>query len=493
LAEVPSEHSQANNFARLLIITHEIISERMAGPGIRAWELARALGQQGVQVSIASPFEITRSALNVQNIQFSWEDPTSLAEPLEQHDVVLAAGPLLSRLYRFLDRAIEKPTIVDIYDVAEIERILLQMSKRQDSDGSTIILYDMLSYLRLGDLYICASKRQYDLWMGALLAAGRINSQTLHSDPTLESLLKIVPFGIPDDPIETHQPVLKGVKENISPNDKIIFWSGGIWDWTDPITLLEAFKQVLSVRQDVRLVFGALHHFHEEVVPEMSVARKVMLYLEKEDWIDRYVFFLNWVPYDERGIFLKEADLGVSLFNPSIENRYAVRSRLFDCLWAKLPCIVSEGDYMAEMLRDLGLGLMVPPGDLNATTQALLTGLDKSDSLRSSAVQLPEINQMGWASSILPILDFLRSPHHAPDAETARGLAKVDMQSIQQELLIKRLLAERNNIWLPERSRLLSELEMNKRIVEKFRSHLIYRLRARLLQLVGRGTPTQES
>ena len=44
LVQNPVALDQNGPFAKLLIITHESVGEKMAGPSIRAWELARSLG-----------------------------------------------------------------------------------------------------------------------------------------------------------------------------------------------------------------------------------------------------------------------------------------------------------------------------------------------------------------------------------------------------------------------------------------------------------------
>ncbi len=41
---------------RLLIVTYEHIGPKMAGPGIRAWEIARAVAGRGFSVILATPY-----------------------------------------------------------------------------------------------------------------------------------------------------------------------------------------------------------------------------------------------------------------------------------------------------------------------------------------------------------------------------------------------------------------------------------------------------
>lgn len=409
--------------ADLLIITHESIGDKMAGPGIRAWEVARALGKRGVQVILATPFDSGRQSANVEIRKFSWEEASALANLVDQSRVVMAIGPVLTRAIRLLNGPIQKPTIVDAYYVPEIERILLNLSIGQfDFDPTRAFVDELFVYLRQGDFFICGSEKQYDFWLGALLTVGRLNSRTLGIDWTADHLIGRVPLGIPDEPPRAETGLLKGVIDGIGAHDKVLFWGGGVWDWNDPFTLLEALKRVLAHRDDVRVVFGSLHHYERKVVPEMSVAARVMQFVHREGWLGRYVFFQDWVPYDQRASYLLEADLGVTLNLRTVENRYAMRARVLDCLWASLPCILAEGDDSAQLLSQAGLARLVLPRDTQGVADAILQMVgDENLRARASEQARPYAEQLRWSSLVQPIIDFVSHPQLAPDAEEARG------------------------------------------------------------------------
>ncbi len=405
-------------FAKLLILTHESVAEKMAGPGIRAWEMGRALAVHGVPVTLASPYPSDRRAAGVDVRAFCWDERDTIVRLVDDSEVVLAAGPVLARLVHLFGQPLQKPTIVDLYDVAEIERILLSLKSQKTSiDPVPALTQELFAYLRQGDLFICAHERQWDFWAGALMAAGRINQQTLAESPGLGGMLHMVPFGIPEQPPQKANPQLKGVMAGIGPNDRVVLWGGGIWDWTDPLLLIDALEIVLTERQDIRLAFFALHHFNPAVVPEMAVARQLLERIQSKGWLNKYVFFMDWIPYDQRGAILLEADLGISLNVPSIENRYAIRARLLDYLWAGLPCVLTSGDLTAQRLHDAGLAALVEPGDVQGVARAVLERL-------SQAKRLAPINDLSiapWSECVAPLLNFLENPRFAPDAKTSRS------------------------------------------------------------------------
>ena len=80
--------------------------------------------------------------------------------------------------------------------------------------------------------------------------------------------------------------------------------------------------------------------------------------------LDRVVFFNDgWVPYEERGAWLLDADCAISTHRDHLETRFAFRTRLLDCFWAGLPVVCTAGDDLADRVERDGLGAAVPPGD----------------------------------------------------------------------------------------------------------------------------------
>lgn len=421
----------------LLIITHENIGERMAGPSIRSWEIAQALGRQGAQVRIISPFASQRSAPNVDIVQFDWAQPDSIVRHIDAASAVMGIGTVLARVIALLGKPIDKPTIVDTYYVPEIEQILLNITThKREFDPTPIFVNEMSTYLRQADFLLVATEHQYDFWLGGLLANGRLNSATLKQF-NVDSLLGMVPLGIPDEEIqearsknqepnnEGQNPTLDSqpsTLNSLQPNDKIIYWGGGIWDWTDPMTLLDAMRQVWQQRSDAKLVFGALHHYDQNIVPHMSMAGKLIAQVKAEDWLGKQVFFGDWLPYDQRGAFLMRADVGVGLTLRTIENRYAVRARILDYVWTGLPCVLSAGDEYAEWAAQIGLAKLVQPGDANALAEAILAQLnDPTPRAERIAKLQPVIAPRRWQAVVQPLLNFIRDPHLAADAAEARA------------------------------------------------------------------------
>ena len=131
------------------------------------------------------------------------------------------------------------------------------------------------------------------------------------------------------------------------------------------------------------------------------------------------------MPYAERGAYLLEADLGVSLHPDGVETRYAFRSRLLDCLWAGLPVRVSTGgDALAERVAAEGLGRVVAPGDEDAVVAALLDLLAEPDLRATLAPRFARVAAtLTWDRAVAPLAAYCRAPRPAVDHAAAPAAA----------------------------------------------------------------------
>ena len=142
----------------------------------------------------------------------------------------------------------------------------------------------------------------------------------------------------------------------------MLLWPGGIWNWFDPLTVIDAVAELARRRDDVRLFFLGLRHPNPHVAGDGSGAAGRRTCRGSSDCADRVVFFNeDWVPYEQRGAYLLEADLGVSAHFDDLESRFAFRTRLLDCFWAGLPVVTTSGDSLGDLVERRGLGRTVPP------------------------------------------------------------------------------------------------------------------------------------
>ncbi|WP_233206101.1 glycosyltransferase [Cryobacterium sp. N19] len=308
--------------------------------------------------------------------------------------------------------------MADIYDPLHLEQ-LEQGKDLSEPDRYAVALDSvevMNDQMERADFMLCASEKQRDFWLGQLAGLARVNPATYDQDPSLRSLLAVAPFGIDAVPPVQTKHGIRGVVDGISLTDKVILWGGGIYNWFDPITLIEAVGRLSKTHPDLRLFFLGVKHPNPHV-PEMDMARRSRELSDRLELTDRVVFFNeNWVPYSERANYLLDADVGVSTHLDHIETAYSFRTRMLDYLWASLPIVGTEGDTFAELIRKHDLGATVPAQDVEALVEALEKLLYDQTRLGETAARVSEFAvTMTWPLMLLPLIRFCLAPLPAAD------------------------------------------------------------------------------
>ncbi|MFC8192697.1 glycosyltransferase [Cellulomonas sp. NPDC057328] len=397
---------------RILVATGDTLSTRMAGPAIRAWQIASALsGEHDVRLVTTGECTLTSSAFPIEHV-----NARDIVRLEKWADVIVFQGFLMHEHPVLRDS--RKVVVADIYDPFHLEQLeqardLGEKARRSVVRSSTAVLNEQLMR---GDFFMCASEKQRDFWLGQMAAVGRVNPVVYDEDETLGKLLAVVPFGVGDDEPVPTRPMVKGVIPGIGPDDKVILWGGGIYNWFDPLTLIHAIDRMKERVPEVRLLFMGVKH-PNPAVPEMRMAVQARSLAERLGLLGTHVIFNHeWVPYDERQNFLLESDIGVSTHLDHVETAFSFRTRILDYLWASLPIVCTDGDSLAALVKDRDLGRVVPAGDVEALAEALTTILTDAElAARLSANVRTVAPDYRWSTALQPLIDFCRSPRRAPD------------------------------------------------------------------------------
>jgi glycosyltransferase involved in cell wall biosynthesis len=400
------------------MISHDVVDRRMAGPGVRYWEMARALSAK-LEITLATP---GASLLGEGFASHAYKpgDWASIALFVARADVVLLHGVGLADFPRL--ETCGKPLIIEASYPYTFEG--LQFLSRYPADERMSVAAQNLEIARqaalVGDFFVCACQRQRDYWIGVLDAVGRINPDTYGEDPTLYGLIDIVPFGLPARSPEHTAPAIKGVIPGIGLMDRVVLWGGGLWQWLDPLSLVRAIARVAKERPNVRLVFPATLH-PNPMVAEMPMLRQTMELSDQLGLTDRVTFFGDWVPYEFWPNYLLEADIGASLHFDTLETRFAFRTRMLDYIWAGLPMVVTGGDETSQLVTRYGLGEVVKPGDDEAIAAAILRLLDTPNLREAYSEGFEQVRpHFTWERACEPITRFCQQPRLAPDRAVER-------------------------------------------------------------------------
>ena len=401
----------------------------MAGLGIRAYELAKVLASQA-DVLVAAPHSGAPPPEDISVVPYSIRAPDELAGHIDGADVVIAQ-PQWPALARRLRRSRAR-LIFDLVTPEPLEALetLKGMSSVSRRLWTTLTVDRFSDALRDGHHFICASERQRDLWLGAMLAERLINPAVYDRDPTLRSVIDTVPFGVPSTPPATTGHGPRERFERLTQEDEIVLWNGGIWDWLDAPTAVRAIGLLAERRPQARLVFiGAAAH---------GAARRgteqVRTLADELGLLDRLVFFNDrWVPYQQRADWLLESSCCISTHVEHLETRFAFRTRMLDCFWAGLPIVCTGGDILADRVERDELGAVVPEADPHGVASGLATVLEAGrDRYAAALARAAEDN--AWRRVAEPLMRYValsRMPRQRPAARLLRELGRQPGQRVR--------------------------------------------------------------
>ena len=374
---------------RVLIAVPGSLSERMSGPVIRAWALARALSEScDVTAAVTDPPACQRDGIRL--VPFVRRH---LLREVTKHDAVISGcvPPYL------LPMATAGSTIVvcDQYDPVDLE-----VETLPDSLGTRRTLASQLAvarlHLRYADVVLCANARQRERILARLAALG-----VSGHEPELIELA----FGLSGEPppAASRRPLRERFPQ-IRDDDTIVLWWGVVWRWLDADTAVRAVAGLANTRPDIKLVFAPARSLGTATEATNATDRARQLAADLGA-LNRTVFFWeDWVPFDQRHELLAEADIGLTLHGATQEAHFSARVRYLDYLWASLPCILANGDETGTRFAEAGFSTLVTPGDDAMVREALIRLADDRVALsraREAATALAREYQ--WETLVKPL------------------------------------------------------------------------------------------
>ena len=396
----------------VLVITADSLSAKMAGPAIRAFEIAKAMSTVA-DVKLAST---EHSGLVHPGLEIFDTSQGGLRPLVNWADVIVFQGHTLAS-FPWISRT-DKLIVADIYDPMHLEQLEqskgLSFEARVDTSAATVNVLN--EQIMRADFMVCASDKQRDFWLGQIAAMGRINPATYDHDTSVRKLIDVVPFGVQDSPPVQKRHAIKGAIPGIGVDDRVILWGGGIYNWFDPITLIHAVESLAKRRPETKLFFLGVAHPNPNV-PTMQMAHDALQLATERGLLGKSVFFNEgWVPYEERADYLLDADVGVSTHLEHLETAFSFRTRILDYLWASLPVVSTSGDTFAELIAKNSLGRVVAPQDVVALEEALEVLLFNDEENAATATRVAAFAEsMKWERVLAPLLEFCRTGERAPD------------------------------------------------------------------------------
>jgi glycosyltransferase involved in cell wall biosynthesis len=414
------------------MICPEPVRRLTAGVGTRFVALADVLREAGHTVTLAIPNEASEAEAVNNGILVVTASPDSLGAQAEGHDWVLLHGHLGNH---YLSQRDDLPVVVDLYDPFLVENLHYHRElgfEPYRNDHATWKLQ-----LSKGDFFLCSSEEQRLFYLGWLGALGRVNPLALEDDPTLRGLIAEVPFGTPDvEPPPSRREVIGGIGE-----DQPVIYYGGIYDWYDPMTMLDAMPALIEADAGTVVVF--VDHPHPGETPRSGAAETRRI-AEERGWLGSAVRFERWRPFNRRFELPRACDLAVVTHRPGLETDLSLRTRIVDLLWLGLPVVATEGGTMSRVIDEIGAGITVKSGDAESLAAAVRS-LVADRAARGDARRAGRAWAAGrtWRDVAAPLLEFASRPKFDPNKARFVGLAPEASQADEPMRNRLRRLAKR--------------------------------------------------
>ncbi|MEK6375120.1 MAG: glycosyltransferase [Acidobacteriota bacterium] len=360
---------------RVTVHTPDVVGERMAGPGIRAWHLAAELAKHFSTTLVARREGALPGDADFRVIARGTRDA---AAALENADVLVGQP---ARGFRRLRR--RQRVVYDLFDPVMLE--LREMYGRTPSVRQRVHLeaerWRIRRALASGDLLMVAFARQREMYRRARA-------------PFIE-----VPFGA-----ETLTPASPSLSRSAGEGD-VVLWGGGTWEWLDPKTAVDAVIAVNQAGVACKLLFLGRSRPNRHMIERRREDRLDQLLRHGAPYVEANP---EWVPYGERLSWLRRSKIAIMLHRPTAEAAHSIRTRLFDAIAAEVPIITTEEGFAAELVAAEGLGVVVPPGDSGAVADAVIRLL-RDDGLFARCVSnLARVRpRFAWDVVTRPLIDAL--------------------------------------------------------------------------------------
>ena len=345
----------------VVVHTRDVVGDRMAGPGIRALHLAEELGKH---------FPTTLIAQN--------EDGSVRGDlaALKRADVLIGQPARGFRKRRRGQRIVYDLFAPSVLELRELYGSAPNLRQRIHLAAE----WWRLSYaLAAADLLVCGVAKQ------------RAFYETLQTNdaPWIE-----VPFGID----------MREVGGCEKPRDNVAVWGGGLWEWLDPATAVDAIVRLNDEGLRAKLLFLGRARPNRELIDRRRDDRVDALLTRGRG----HVSAGQWVPYRERLSWLRAGKVAIMLHRRTAEAEYAIRTRLFDAIAAAVPVVATRGGFAADLVEAEGLGIVVPPEDVAAVAAAVRKLLTDDDFHAECVLHLERLRpRFAWEVVTRPLVEAI--------------------------------------------------------------------------------------
>ena len=339
------------------------------GSGFRIWGLANYLKKSN-EVTILTlynsyikgsktTYNTTQDGLDIREITYK---PTSVAKNLRQikPDVLIFSNWSSYVFASWFKRDI--PVVMDYVGPSLMENLMFRRT------NPAILSRLKLRSFNIADYMITTTERLRYYLLGSMIRSSRLRKYEV-GDP----IVQVVPIFPPSNP-------LCAVDENLGGSEGgqefTMLLPGAIVPWYDYDTVLRALSRLKREGKKFKLIIMG------EAAPSLSWAGGQGILRTCDDLgLTENIIVTGLVPFNQRGKFYLNADVGIVPNRNTLENDLSARVRVIDCLWGNLPMVTPGGDEYSEIALESGCAFRYSFNDSNSLLKVLTCLIDNRDAL----------------------------------------------------------------------------------------------------------------
>lgn len=378
------------------------VDEYLGGTGLRMWELAQVLADDGAQVTVVVPRPSLFTWAGVTLTTFSEDTwPGLIAEA----DAIITTDLPDTRL---LLHAYHCGVLTVVENAPPIEHLhYAELRSHPDPQA----LYDELVdryrlQLLIADHLLVRSPAERASTLGALVAAGRLGWRHHRQSPSLAHLITLLPVGFNRASAQHAAAASPGERADL-------VWNGGIWDYCEPSPLWPALARLRDDGQPLtlRLLYPPLPQEHVALTAAIS----------RHGLADMVEIPHEPVPHHQRDGLLLAARAIACTGHDGAETQTCHRLRLRDAFLYQLPVIIDHYGASSDLVTQYRIGAAVDPGDVRTLAGALAAAVADGPARDGYLAALAGARDgFTFEFAITGLRAFLAAGQHAPDIGTRR-------------------------------------------------------------------------
>lgn len=386
------------------------------GPGIRTWQFARSLAEEGHEVHLlavtledaysAPPVEVeTIEGVRIERLPpglfVNHERIRSQVAEFAPHCVI---GATIYGSYALAIARLGVPFWADQFGHVMAEA---QAKSALDGHADVVPYFWKLVEEVLGCADRCSvvSERQKWAAVGELGAIGRLNFRTIGQD-----FIAVVPCALL--PASAENP-LPAARRRVHPGETFqVLWSGSYNTWSDVQTLVGGLERAMERNSRIRFVStGGEIPGHDESTYGDLVERA-----RRSRFADRFDL-RGWLLADQLPVVVADSDLGVLTEKPIYEGMLGSKNRIVQWMSSGLAVAYNDIGDLGELLESRRLGLTFPVGDADTLADRLCWAADHPQEVAAMADRARRFAQehLSFKATTKALVAWAANPAFAPD------------------------------------------------------------------------------